>query len=149
MATSPSSRLRPSHPDEGRAIVMDRNELLTRLEDLMLRRANPRPDVLYLHSANLVIYPAEHLVKWWGQPLPLSPKEFDLLLLMARYPGKALSRDFLLNTLGCKEFAGEGRLVDCHIMRLRRKLGDGARLIETVKGVGYRLCLPVPVFSKG
>jgi len=77
-----------------------------------------------------------------GSMIPLTAREFDLLLLMARRPGVVFSREQLLNAaLGFSDFA-EARGVDVHMRHLREKLGDDAaapRFIETVRGVGYRI----------
>lgn len=122
---------------------MSRSELLARLEAITERRTYPGPDTLLLHGGSLAIDPQERTATWRGRRLRLSTREFDILLLLAKHAGKALSRDFLFDSLWTEEFAGEGRLVDGHIMRLRKKLRDGAPLIESVRGVGYRLGLTV------
>jgi two-component system response regulator VicR len=73
-------------------------------------------------------------------PVPLQPKEFDLLAYLLRHPGTVLTRDRLLNAVWGHEFVGE-RTVDVHIRRVRAKLERaGAKdLIRTVHGVGYAL----------
>jgi DNA-binding response OmpR family regulator len=77
-----------------------------------------------------------------GQAIPLTAREFDLLLAMASRPGVVFSREQLLEAaLGFSDFA-EARGVDVHVRHLREKLGDDAatpRFIETVRGVGYRV----------
>ncbi len=76
----------------------------------------------------------DHLVQ-------LTPTEFDLLVALARYPGMVLSRQQLIEHVWGGDFYGEPRVVDVHVGHVRKKLeaigGDG--LIETVRGVGYRL----------
>ncbi|HEX5503583.1 MAG TPA: response regulator transcription factor [Thermomicrobiales bacterium] len=81
---------------------------------------------------------ADHQVAVGGAPVDLTPKEFDLLLLLARNPGRAFSRDFLLERLWGDDFEGFDRAVDSHIVRLRKKLGPVGEKIATVWGVGYR-----------
>ncbi len=75
-----------------------------------------------------------------GQPVALTPTEFDLLAALARHPGLVLSREQLLEQVWGADFYGETRVVDVHIGHIRRKLaalgGDG--LIVTVRGAGYR-----------
>ena len=56
-----------------------------------------------------------------------------------RHPGIVFSRDKLLNDIWGYEFSGETRTVDAHIRTLRQKLGDAGELIETIRGVGYRM----------
>ena len=74
-----------------------------------------------------------------GEPLSLTAREFDLLLHFMENPGVALSRDALLQHVWGWDFAGGSRTVDMHVLTLRQKLGEHASLIETVRGVGYRL----------
>ena len=74
-----------------------------------------------------------------GQKLPLTITEFKLLTEMLRRPGKALSREHLLDAVWGYSFEGYARTVDTHMRRLRHKLGEAAACIETVRGVGYRI----------
>jgi DNA-binding response OmpR family regulator len=74
-----------------------------------------------------------------GQPVELTPKEFDLLALLVRNPGRAFARDYLLDKVWGYEYGGlDTRTVDTHVLRLRKKLGPVGDRIETVWGVGYR-----------
>jgi DNA-binding response OmpR family regulator len=77
-----------------------------------------------------------------GAELELTPKEFDLLALFARNPGRAFSRDYLLERIWTNEYEVTDRTVDTHVQRLRKKLGDEADLIRTVWGIGYKLQVP-------
>jgi DNA-binding response OmpR family regulator len=72
-------------------------------------------------------------------PLDLTPKEFDLLHMLAAQPGRAYSREFLLQRIWGLEYDGFDRTVDTHIVRLRKKLGSLGDRIATVWGVGYKL----------
>jgi len=77
-----------------------------------------------------------------GDRVQLTPREFDLLHLLARYPGRIFQRDYLLEQLWEYEYTGGSRTVDVHIRRLRQKLEHHpqyAEAIETVHGIGYRL----------
>jgi DNA-binding response OmpR family regulator len=71
--------------------------------------------------------------------LDLTPKEFDLLCLFAQNPGRAFSRDYLLERIWGDDVYVTDRTVDTHVQRLRKKLGDDAEMIRTVWGVGYKL----------
>lgn len=82
--------------------------------------------------------PAARQATLEGAPLDLTPKEFDLLLLLAAYPRRAFSREYLLNRLWPDEFEGLDRAVDTHVSRLRRKLGPYGERISAVWGLGYR-----------
>jgi DNA-binding response OmpR family regulator len=81
---------------------------------------------------------ADRVVTLDGAPVDLTLKEYDLLTLLASNPGRAFSRDFLLERLWGDDYEGFDRTVDTHIMRLRKKLGDIGEKIVTVWGVGYR-----------
>ncbi len=90
---------------------------------------------------DLVIDVPRHQVTLAGRPLALKPKEFDLLLFLARHPGRVLSRALILERVWGWEFHGGSRTVDVHIRWLREKIEpDPAhpRRIVTVRGVGYR-----------
>jgi DNA-binding response OmpR family regulator len=73
-----------------------------------------------------------------GADLDLTPKEFELLVLLAGHPGRAFSREFLLTNIWGYAYDGFDRTVDTHIVRLRKKLGSLGEKIVTVWGVGYR-----------
>jgi DNA-binding response OmpR family regulator len=81
---------------------------------------------------------ANHSASVGGQEIDLTPKEFDLLSLLASHPGRAFSREFLLERLWGYDYDGFDRTVDTHIVRLRKKLGAVGEQIVTVWGVGYR-----------
>ena len=74
-----------------------------------------------------------------GEKMILTLKEYELLKALASSPGRVLSRDFLLDRIWGHEYYGETRTVDVHIRHIRQKLGDDAGMIETVRGVGYKL----------
>ena len=73
-----------------------------------------------------------------GDELHLTPKEFDLLLVLARDPGAAISRRRLLEEVWQTSWYGSNKTIDVHVAALRRKLG-APDWIETVRGVGFRL----------
>jgi DNA-binding response OmpR family regulator len=86
----------------------------------------------------LSIYELERVVTLDGVELDLTPKEYELLLLLASHPGRAFSREFLLQHLWGYDYDGFDRTVDTHITRLRKKLGTVGEKIVTVWSVGYR-----------
>lgn len=86
----------------------------------------------------LCIYELERIVTLDSVEIELTPKEYDLLLLLASHPGRAFSRDYLLQQLWGYDYDGFDRTVDTHITRLRKKLGAPGEKIVTVWGVGYR-----------
>jgi len=73
-----------------------------------------------------------------GRDLPLTPREFDLLALLASEPGAAISRDRIFEEVWETRWFGSTKTIDVHVAALRRKLGDPG-WIETVRGVGFRL----------
>jgi DNA-binding response OmpR family regulator len=74
--------------------------------------------------------------------LALRPREFDLLVALARDPGVVHTREALLENVWGTDFPGETRTVDVHVAELRKKLGDDGPRLETLRGVGYRLAPP-------
>lgn len=79
------------------------------------------------------------LVSADGEPVALTYKEFELLLMLIQARGTVLTRDHMLESVWGYDFIGETRTVDVHVHTLRQKLrGCGGR-IETVRGVGYRM----------
>ena len=91
-----------------------------------------------LDSGRLVVDRARHRVVLDGTPVELTAKEFDLLAVLAEEPGRAVPRQELFSRVWDPVWIGTGKTLDVHIASLRKKLGD-AELIETVRGVGYRL----------
>lgn len=128
------------------------SELVARLGAL-LRRANLLQGQLrqdrtssggILRYRRLQLDESLHAASLAGQSLELTPLEFGLLRLLLRHPGRTFSRDYLLDTVwGSEVFVGD-RAVDNTVMRLRRKLGQVGRAIESVWGLGYRLAPAEP-----
>jgi DNA-binding response OmpR family regulator len=89
---------------------------------------------------DLTVDPARRRVLKAGSEVSLTPLEFEILLTLARRPGVVFGRDQLMDSVwGYRDYAG-GRVVDSHVARIRRKLGDEAaepQYIRTVHGVGY------------
>ena len=91
---------------------------------------------------NLEIDLNRHEARLAGAPLNLKPKEFDLLALLAAHPGRAFSRDQILEKVWGYDYVGQTRTVDVYVSWLREKLQADpttARSIVTIRGVGYRL----------
>ena len=119
-------------------------ELLARVR-AMLRRVELFRDAAageaappVLVAGPLRIDPAQHTAAVDGRPVDLTPKEFDLLALLVGHPGRAFSRDFLIERVWGYDAGGFDRTVDTHVLRLRKKLGKVGERIETVWGIGYR-----------
>lgn len=114
-------------------------ELVSRVKAL-LRRAGtaPRQETEY-HLGELYVNPARHEIRAAGQPISLTYKEFELLCLLLENKGRVLSRDTILDRVWGYTFDGESRTVDVHIRTLRTKLGVCGDLVETVRGMGYKI----------
>lgn len=92
-----------------------------------------------LEVGPLSVSPSRHEATCDGKPLNLTLREFDLLAFLMRSPGVVFNRETLLQRVWGWDFDGGSRTVDVHVQTLRQKLGDNSGLIETVRGVGYRL----------
>ncbi len=97
------------------------------------RRVDPPTD-----TGRLVIDRSQRRVTLDGKEIDLTAKEFDLLAVLAEEPGRAVPRQELFSRVWDPVWIGTGKTLDVHVASLRKKLGD-ASLVETVRGVGYRL----------
>lgn len=113
-------------------------EMVSRIK-AVLRRCKPTQVQHLLKTGGLVVNLDEHTVTLDNERIQLTLKEFELLRLFLAHPGMAFTRDQLLNDVWGADYASETRTVDMHIRTLRVKLGDYGKMIETVRGVGYRL----------
>ena len=113
-------------------------ELMARVK-AVLRRSTDVHDAEVIRIGPLTIDSDNYEAYLDGDKLALTLKEYELLKLLASTPGKVLTRDFLLDRIWGYEFYGETRTVDVHIRHIRQKLGDDANMIETVRGVGYKM----------
>lgn len=116
-------------------------ELVARVR-AVLRRANrteAKPEDELYAIGDMTLSRSMRQVKVAGEEIKLTYKEFELLLLLFENRGKVLSRDRILRDVWDYEFDGENRTVDVHIRTMRQKLGSAGDLIETIRGVGYKL----------
>ncbi len=113
-------------------------ELLARMRALLRRAAAPR--WAPLAAEGLVLQPGDPTIQVDGRPVSLSPREHALLALLLRRRTEVLSRAEILGEVFGYNFDPGTNLVDVHVSNLRRKLRDAAVRIETVRGIGYRLC---------
>ncbi len=117
-------------------------ELVARVRAVLRRSGSmedEEPDVI--ESGVIRIDLRQHIVKVRGEEVELTPKEFDFLKLLLLNPGRAFTREFLLEHLWGYEYFGDTRTVDVHVRRLRQKIEDdpaNPEYLETVRGVGYR-----------
>lgn len=113
-------------------------ELISRIK-AVLRRSISDDNKHKLSYKNITIDTKAHNVLIENTPVDLTLKEFNLLKLLMRNIGAVLTRDMLLENIWGYDFDGETRTVDVHIRTLRQKLGESGDIIETVRGVGYRI----------
>ena len=112
-------------------------EMVSRVRAVLRRSAPHSSGVLTVGPIALDV--VRHRVTVGGNEVTLTLKEFELLRLFAENKGVVFSRDQLLAHIWGVDYIGETRTVDVHIGTLRTKLGDAGELIETVRGVGYRM----------
>ena len=113
-------------------------ELVARVKALM-RRTEPVKDSKEYTFGCLTLNPEKHVIKVDGEDVVLTLKEFQLLCYLAKNYGNVMTRDQILQEIWGYEFDGENRTVDVHIRTLRSKLGKAGDLVETVRGIGYRI----------
>jgi len=113
--------------------------LLARMRAVLrTRRAKIPEEPLVLNFNEMTIHPGCHQVLVQSSPIDLTASEFRLLHLMALRPGWVFTRSQIVSSLHGDNYAVSDRAVDVHVVTLRKKLGDAAKYIETVRGVGYR-----------
>jgi DNA-binding response OmpR family regulator len=125
-------------------------ELLARLRSVT-RRAYRAPAIQAVSDSDILlgplrIVPSAHTAFLNSVTLALTPVEFDLLLTLARSPGRVKTRDQLLEEIRNRDYEVFDRSIDVHISALRKKLGDDAkspRFIRTLRSAGYMLVDPV------
>lgn len=107
----------------------------------VLRRSGKRVSAQdnILRCGNLTVNVDRHQILDGERKVELTLKEFDMLRYLMENQGIVLSRDKLLEHIWGYDFTGETRTVDVHIRTLRQKLGESGNLIETIRGVGYRI----------
>lgn len=113
-------------------------ELISRVK-AVLRRSAPAPDSDQIILGEITLNNEKYTVFINDKEIHLTLKEFELLRYLMKNKGIVLTRDKLLHTIWGYEFEGETRTVDVHINTLRQKLGQTGNMIETVRGVGYRI----------
>ncbi|WP_416181351.1 response regulator transcription factor [Acidaminococcus timonensis] len=115
-------------------------ELLSRVKAVLRRGGLQKPqsqDLLVCGDITMDL--KKHQVTTSGKPCVLTVKEFDLLHYLMANMGIVLSRDQIMEAVWDFSYAGESRTIDMHIRSFRQKLGPAGKVIQTVRGVGYRI----------
>jgi DNA-binding response OmpR family regulator len=117
-------------------------ELRARLRALLRRDASDKSGTITI--ADLVLDPAAHTVERSGQLIDLTAKEFSLMEYFMRNPNRLITRQMAETHIWSYDFDGTSNVVDVYIRRLRRKIDDpfDIKLLETLRGAGYRLVKP-------
>ena len=114
-------------------------ELIARVRAALRRRRGPAPErEASVRAGGIEIHPGRHEVLVDGQPIDMTVTELRILHLLAGRPGWVMTRDQIVDAVRGQDYAVTDRAVDFQIVGIRRKLGERADLIETVRGVGYR-----------
>ena len=115
-------------------------ELMSRIKAL-LRRSEIKEEKKDTYQVEpLYVNISKHIVKVNDEEVnSLTYKEFELLSMLLKHQETVLSRDQILQSIWGYDFDGESRTVDVHVRTLRQKLGDAGKLIETVRGFGYKI----------
>ena len=106
----------------------------------VLRRAGGVSEETRLVLGGIILDAESHVVTVNGERVAFTYKEFELLQYLMKNEGIVLTRDKLMSAVWGFDFEGESRTVDMHIKTLRQKLGSCGSMIETVRGVGYKIC---------
>lgn len=118
-------------------------EVIARIKAILRRTSQVKESShTVLNNGGLVIDPDRHEATIDGKALTLTRKEFELLLYLTHQKGKVLSRDLLLSEVWDYDFAGDTRIVDVHISRLREKIEPNTKkpiYITTIRGLGYKM----------
>ena len=118
-------------------------ELIARVKAVLRRAGNTAPTAENasntLAEGDVTVDTERHTVKAAGEEVVLTLKEFELLCMLLKNKGIVLTRDRILSQIWGYDFDGENRTVDVHVRSLRTKLGDCGTIIETVRGVGYKV----------
>jgi two-component system alkaline phosphatase synthesis response regulator PhoP len=114
-------------------------ELVARVKAILRRERKSTTSETPISIGDLVIDPTRREARLAAQTLDLRTQEFDLLLTLAKQPGRVFTREQLLQQAWGFDFLGQTRTVDVHIAHLRKKMDGGSVKIETVTGVGYKL----------
>ena len=126
---------KPFEPKELQARVRAMLRFAARSDQMRERSENP------LMYGPITLWKEQHRVEVSGQPIELTPTEWELLTLLMEHPGRVFGRETILNRVWGADFLGDSRVVDVAVQRLRSKLEpipSEPRWVQTVRGFGYR-----------
>ncbi|MCR4617254.1 MAG: response regulator transcription factor [Lachnospiraceae bacterium] len=112
-------------------------EMISRIKAVLRRSGNKKPAIITV--GDITLDEVKHTVTADKRDVVLTLKEYELLKLFMENPGKVFTRDNILSTVWGMDYIGESRTVDVHIGTLRTKLEEFGDMIQTVRGVGYKM----------
>ena len=113
--------------------------LVARLRAVLRRHEPEATGQVSLKGGEIVIDPGRHTVKVGGKEVELTLTQYRLLAFLAARPGFVRTRDQMVSAVRGEDAVLSSRAIDVHIAALRQKLGDAGEVVETVRGVGYRI----------
>ncbi|WP_137788676.1 response regulator transcription factor [Bacillus sp. E(2018)] len=129
-------------PFSPREVVARVKAILRRSTSVITESEKKKEEVEHLKIGEVDIYPENYEAYFKEKALELTPKEFELLVYLARHKSRVLSREQLLSAVWNYDFVGDTRIVDVHISHLREKIENNTRkpiYIKTIRGLGYKL----------
>lgn len=130
-------------PFSPREVVARVKAILRRSGRVELKEPEVEED--FIELGEVKVYPEQYEAFYKGEPIDLTPKEFELLVYLIENKGRVLTRDQLLQTVWNYDFAGDTRIVDVHISHLREKIEENTKkpvYIKTIRGLGYKMEKP-------
>ena len=112
-------------------------EMVSRIK-AVLRRTIPKQSRIYTYNG-ITLDESKHSVSVGGKTVPLTLKEYRLMQVFMESPGQVFTRDILLSNVWGMDYIRETRTIDVHIGTLRTKLAEAGKMIQTVRGVGYKM----------
>lgn len=125
-------------PFDSRELVARIKAIFRRLEKLQASQRTTTSQTPAKEQAGLQVFEESRRVIIDTDEVRLTPKEYELLLMLVKSPDRVFSRDEILDRVWGYDYFGDTRTVDIHVQRLRKKLGQYGEIIETVFGIGYR-----------
>ncbi|MBI3271126.1 MAG: response regulator transcription factor [Planctomycetes bacterium] len=119
-------------------------ELVARVKALLRRAAPPEEATAVHRCGELLVDVGRHEVAWRGRPVSLTATEFRVLVFLAARRGRVLSRTEIIDGALGRDVAVIDRTIDVHVTSLRKKLGSGGDLLETIRGFGYKFRVAPP-----
>ncbi|TLS39145.1 response regulator transcription factor [Pseudalkalibacillus caeni] len=131
---------KPFSPREVVARVKAHLRRIKRMEEVERQNAGGQTEKIQI--GELEVYPDNYEAYFQGETMEVTPKEFELLVYLARHKGRVLTREQLLSAVWNYDFVGDTRIVDVHVSHLREKIEQNTRrpvYIKTIRGLGYKL----------